>query len=276
MATISSVRCPSCGGTYEGEDGSNFCPLCGAQRAAPMAQYEPPTMVQSHLPPPGYPPPAAPADPSRPNRDRGWLIGLGLVAVLILAAIGAGLYIGGVFSSSGASQSPVPASKVTSTPGSSPAGGTQSLNTPTTPPSGTTSPAQGTTTPAPVPASSSPASVIQTHLEDINSGQYQSAFQLLTSSYQSANPSWPSDRATADPGIKLLSVGTPQYGSGGAQVPVDFYARDRNPSPGSDTQCREFQGTVTMVQESGSWRYDPSSSGLTSTVMPESDSNCPS
>ncbi len=294
MATVSYVRCKSCGGSYEDEDGGLFCPHCGAEHSALAQSPPPPTIAPSQLPTPDYRPPAPPsglpvppsgppAPPSgarRPNRDRPWLIGLGVAALLILAGIGAGLYFGGVFNSSASSQSATPASSATPAPGS-PSTGVPQTPTTSTPAAGSTSSGPATTTPSPggsTPSSppTSPASVIQTHLEDINSGQYQAAYQLLTNAYQSANPSWPSDRATADPGIKLLSVGTPQFGSGDAQVPVDFYARDRNPSPGSDTQCREFQGTVNMVQESGSWRYDPSGSSLTNTVMPMSDPNCPS
>ncbi len=137
MATISYVRCETCG-SYEDEDGGRFCPHCGAERSAPTRQLEAPpepvgqagsveqansaplaqppaapTLAQGHLPPPGYRPAAAPAGSSRPNRDRAWLIGLGVAALLVLAAIGAGLYIGGVFSSSGGSQTAIPASKIT-------------------------------------------------------------------------------------------------------------------------------------------------------------------
>ncbi len=97
----------------------------------------------------------------------------------------------------------------------------------------------------------------------------------MASAYRSQNPSWPSERSAADPGINIISIGSPQYGSGGADVPVDFLARDSNRTPGSDTQCREFQGTVHLVKQGGSWRYDPSGDNLSATVS-NGNSNCPS
>jgi serine protease Do len=129
----------------------------------------------------------------------------------------------------------------------------------------------GTTAAAP----QDPASTLQSHLEDLGSGQYQAAFALMTSSYQARNPNWVSARAAADPQINIISVGTPQYGSGTAQVPVDFYARDTNPTSGSDTKCREFQGTAELVQQNGAWFYNPDGDQLTATVDPDSNPNCP-
>lgn len=119
------------------------------------------------------------------------------------------------------------------------------------------------------------ASTLQTHLADLGSGQYQAAFALMSPSYQSQNPSWVQDRSTADPRVNVISVGQPQSVSGGAQVPVDFYAQDGNPSSGSDTNCREFQGTASMIEQSGNWYYNPGGNSLTTTVVPSSNPNCP-
>jgi hypothetical protein len=131
---------------------------------------------------------------------------------------------------------------------------------------------------APEPSQSSPdapASVIESHLQDINSGDYSAAFGLMSTTYRAQNPSWPSDRAAANPAINIISIGASQYGAGTAQVPVDFYARDRNATQGSDTQCREFQGTVSLVNEAGAWRYDPGANSLTGTVASPGDPSCP-
>jgi hypothetical protein len=117
--------------------------------------------------------------------------------------------------------------------------------------------------------------VIRQHLHDLNYGLYRQAFRLMAPSYRSANPSWPSVRAAADPGITIVSIGTAQYGSGTAQVPVSFYARDRNQVTGSDTKCRHFQGTLSLVSVAGHWRYDPTSSSITETVVAPGDPNCP-
>lgn len=124
-------------------------------------------------------------------------------------------------------------------------------------------------------ALSGAASTLRTHLADLGSGHYQAAFGLMSPSYQSQNPSWAQDRSTADPGINVISVGQPQSVSGGARVPVDFYAQDRAPSPGSDTKCREFQGTASMIEQAGSWYYNPGANSLTTTVVPSSNPNCP-
>jgi hypothetical protein len=275
-----------------------FCPHCGAARVDTMPNllgYAPGGMPPP-IPPPGPPPASGPAAGTAyppptfvsggaptPKRDRGMLIGLGIAAVLVLVAIGVALYVGGVFSSTADTPVISPASHRDGSSGTSggaaptPAKPTAPAN-PTVPaaapPSQPSSPAVA---PKPTPvATPGPAATIQNHLEDLNSGDYQAAFRLMTASYQAENPSWPADRATADPGVTIISIGTPQSVSGGKDVPVDFYARDRRPSPGSDTQCREFQGTARLVSESGSWHYDPAASSLTSSVMPASDSNCPS
>ena len=113
------------------------------------------------------------------------------------------------------------------------------------------------------------------HLQDLGAGNYSAAFGLMTAAYRSRNPSWLTGRAAADPGINILSIGSPRYTSGGANVPVNFYARDRHPTPGSDTQCREFQGTVHLIRQAGSWRYDPMGNSLSDTVYSD-NSNCPS
>lgn len=130
--------------------------------------------------------------------------------------------------------------------------------------------------PQPRPAAANPAAVIKQHFEDIHSGNYQAAFEIMTARYRAQNPAWASDHQAAGSGINVISVGAPQYGSGDAQVPVDIYARDRHATPGSDTKCREFTGTAHMVQESGDWRYDPSTSSLNDTVVPSTNPNCPS
>jgi S1-C subfamily serine protease len=124
-------------------------------------------------------------------------------------------------------------------------------------------------------AATGPADVLQEHLSDLGSGQYQAAFELMSSAYQAQNPGWVQDRNTADPSVNIISIGAPQYGSATAHVPVDFYARDANPTPGSDTKCREFSGTAALVQEDGSWRYDPATNQLTATVQADNNPNCP-
>ena len=127
----------------------------------------------------------------------------------------------------------------------------------------------------PAASEAGPATTLRRHLEDLESGQYGVAFTLMSARYQAQNPSWVQQRAAADPGITIVSIGAPQLGSETAQVPVNFYARDRNPTSGSDTRCREFQGTASLVRENGKWHYDPSGNQLTASVVPTSNANCP-
>ncbi len=215
--------------------------------------------------------PVTPPPPPPKHSDRGMMIALTGAACLILIVLGAALYVGGALNGSGGGNAP------NATPVSPPAAPpvTSGSSTPT-PPVATSPPTTSTpASPPPAPSPPGPAQVIRTHLQDLGSGNYAGAFKLMTSAYRSQNPSWPSDRSAADPGINIISVGSPQYGSGSAEVPVDFFARDRNPTAGSDTQCREFQGTVHLVKQGGSWRYDPAGNSLNATVS-NGNSICPS
>jgi len=305
------TACPGCGQQYEGP--LRFCGSCGTRlmdervdeptetmfpagvAEAPDAATVPPrddTAATQPLPPgrlwsPGEPlpephhapMPIAPviephgsAPPSPPKRsDRGAMIALAGAACLIVVVLGVALYVGGVFNGTGGGNAPsiTPASQPVTPAAAS--GSSTSAAPAVIPPLTTSTPPPAPTAPAPP----GPAQVIRTHLEDLGSGNYAGAFKLMISGYQSQNPSWPSDRSAADPGINIISIGSPQYGSGGADVPIDFFARDRNPTPGSDTQCREFQGTVHLVQQGGAWRYDPSGNSLSATVS-NGNSSCPS
>lgn len=112
------------------------------------------------------------------------------------------------------------------------------------------------------------------HLEDLNDGNYNSAFSLMSSSYRAENPSWERTRGTAHPMINIVDVGSASYAGSTARVHVEFYARDRNPSEGSDTQCRRFEGVAELVSESGAWRYEPKGNGFSAIVEPAGDRNC--
>jgi len=123
-------------------------------------------------------------------------------------------------------------------------------------------------------AARGPSLTIRRHLEDLNNAKYNSAFSLMSASYRSQNPNWESGRSTATPMVNIVEIGTPTYGDGDARVYVKFYARDRNPSEGSDTQCRRFEGIVQLVPEHGAWRYEPKGNSLAAVVEPSGDSNC--
>ncbi|HTD08349.1 MAG TPA: hypothetical protein VK680_05620 [Solirubrobacteraceae bacterium] len=83
------------------------------------------------------------------------------------------------------------------------------------------------------------------------------------------------EREEAHPQIKLISIGTANYFAGAAAVPVEFYGRDKFPSHGSDTQCRLFNGAITMVHVGSQWQYEPAASHLVAVVVPPGSANCP-
>jgi hypothetical protein len=214
--------------------------------------------------------PAARARQGHTGSDRSLLIGLTIAAGVILVVFGAALYLGGVFNSTSA---PAPVRVSVSHPVSAPPAKPVSGVTTTAPPHAT--PPVSPPAPPVAKQAQGPASVIENHLQDLNSGDYHAAYRLMSSRYRAKNPSWPSDRSAAHPGVEIVSVGAPRYGAGGAEVPVDFYARDRNPTQGSDTQCREFQGTLSLVKEAGDWRYDPAGGSVTATVVSPTNPRCP-
>jgi hypothetical protein len=126
-------------------------------------------------------------------------------------------------------------------------------------------------TSATVPA---PTRVMREHLEQLDHSNYTGAFSLMSAAYRAENPGWVSNREAADPMINIIKVDTPHYSGANAFVYVTFYARDRNPTQGSDTQCRRFEGVTQLVSESGGWRYNPKGSGLSTIIEPTGDSNC--
>jgi hypothetical protein len=126
---------------------------------------------------------------------------------------------------------------------------------------------QGASAPKPLPGSSR---TIKEHLERLATGDYAGAFALMSQSYRSKNPGWTANREQGDPEIGIVGVGQPHYAGKDAHVYVKFYARDRNPAKGSDTQCRLFEGTVFMIDNGGTWRYEPGGNRLSGSVLPDS------
>jgi hypothetical protein len=106
-----------------------------------------------------------------------------------------------------------------------------------------------------------PAATVSTYWQDMADGSYAAAYALETTRVQGDFPNFVADREEGDPVINVIYVGSPQYGSGSATVPIEFYARDRYPNPNSDTLCRLFDTSANMVQEGGQWYYDGLASG---------------
>jgi hypothetical protein len=144
----------------------------------------------------------------------------------------------------------------------------------------TTSTTTGTTgTPAVTPASTGPpgpSSTLHAYFRELGSGHEQAAFAMMSMTYREQNQTWLSEREEAQPQVTVVSVGSATYASGNAIVPVEFFARDKFASHGSDTLCRQFTGTVTMVHVSGQWLYEPDTSKLKAAVVPSNNPGCPS
>jgi hypothetical protein len=194
---------------------------------------------------------------------------LGLIATLLIGG-GATAAVSVTFSHKSHHAARGPTAKLAAKRTPAPVAATPSPATPAT----TALPAISTA-PSASPPQAGAQQAVQQHLEDIDSGKYQQAFQMMFASYQGGNPSWPSNRAAANPGINIISVGTATPSGQGDDVTVDFYARDRNLTPGSDTLCREFTGTVNVIKQGGTWKYNPSGNHLTAAVTPQSNKNCP-
>jgi hypothetical protein len=123
---------------------------------------------------------------------------------------------------------------------------------------------------------SAPARTLSRHYQRLNEGNYAGAFALFASGYRAANPGWPATVRASKPQINVTSIGATTFRRGQARVLVRFYARDRRDTPGSDRQCRRFEGSARMVKQGRHWRYDPSAGAYVATLMPATNSNCPS
>lgn len=119
-----------------------------------------------------------------------------------------------------------------------------------------------------------PAQTIEAHLQRLGEGDYEGAFAEMSAAYRAANPGWVENREQADPMVNVVEVGEPDYGHDAAHVHVEFYARDRHPTPGSDTRCRRFEGEAYLIYREGSWQYEPAGNHYTAIVEPQDDHNC--
>jgi hypothetical protein len=142
--------------------------------------------------------------------------------------------------------------------------------------SGATAP--GDVAPPPSPRASrasrtSPSAVLRRHFERLNAGDYDGAFELLSSRYRADNPNWAAQPSRAKPVLNVAEVGPATFGRGTARVPIKFYGRDRVDTGRSDTQCRRFEGDARMVREGRAWRYDPGD-GFSITTLPSSLAVC--
>jgi hypothetical protein len=117
--------------------------------------------------------------------------------------------------------------------------------------------------------------VIRQHLQDIAAGHYQQAFALLSAAYQAQNPDWVANHTTGGSSVTIISIGSPAFSQGAANVPIEFFARDRFPTPKSDTMCRDWSGTAHMIMQGSVWRYDPVAGDLAGTPVSPSDPSCP-
>jgi hypothetical protein len=285
--------CSNCGKTAARP--GHFCTGCGARfapehapipappRAAGRSDAESPPMSSTHAPsaateamgkappPPPIPQPqdathleAWDAD-ARPTFFRSTTAIVAAVMLVVLVGTGAA-YMTGAFSSS---------HKAPGVRSTLAAGGTASTSAGAI--------ASTTSSSSSAPASSSaptgppgPSTTLRTYFQELGSDHERAAFSMMSKTYEEQNPTWLSEREEAQPQVNVVSVGSATYSSGSAIVPVEFFARDRFQSRGSDTLCRRFTGTVTMIHAGSQWQYEPDTSKLIATVVPSSNPGCAS
>ena len=127
------------------------------------------------------------------------------------------------------------------------------------PPTNTT-PTEVSPSSAPTASRSSPSGVLRRHFQRLNAGDYDGAFELLSTRYRARNANWSAQPGQARPYLNVIEVGPTKFGRGVAFVHVKFYGHDRVDTPRSDTQCRRFEGDARMVEDGRVWRYDPTGS----------------
>lgn len=295
------VTCPRC--DHSNPADSRFCRSCGTTlpaRTTSMSEADPPTQRLTPSTAEQYPPPAPPSVPAANliESPKNGLPTAAVIAIVVLViAGGAGAVVAiiaarntahavnraadqlhTVITENEAETAPAAPSEPTDTTEensssseSSASGSTTSESTPEGEGAGTPSTGNVKGGAASVTSSHGPSTTIREHLNDLENGDYQGAFELMSAKYRGENPSWPSVRGAADPTIHIVTVGSPDYHSGAAHIYVDFYAQDAHPTTGSDTYCREFTGTVELISQGGAWRYNPYGNNLHSKLQPNSD-----
>jgi serine/threonine-protein kinase len=254
-----------------------------------------PPGVQTPLPPtPGYPVYAyATPPPAYPERSRsGSPLALILLALTALAGIAAGvLAAAGVFTHQTTPQIIRAAAHTASNksrpavvrhhPDATVASRQPTQSSSTSGPPAVTTPAAKTQPGTNLAASGAPpigtpaGDALQLYWTLINTGHYRRAFLMETPHEMAQEPSFVSDKKTAQPMINVVSIGQPSSNSGASEVPIAFYAQDRYPSPGSDTICRYFQMSADLVQVgNGSWAYDGPVSGTAQVTTEPGNPNC--
>ena len=221
--------------------------------------------------------PGAQGPPQDPGGSRGGRVATVLaigavVAILAGGATAAAVIVSGKHHHKAVAQTP----PTTSQPRPTPTGGGADT-TPTDGPSiSPTTPTDTTATTDTTPSSdgSGPAAVMKQHYSLLDNGDYQGAFDLMTPAYHAKYPNWVTDREQGDPALRNVTVSPAETSGDSADVRVDFYTKDRNPAPKSDTTCRHFTGTVHLVRLDGRWLYDPGTSNLTGDPVP-GDPECP-
>ncbi len=93
MATTAIKQCPSCGRLCE--EPSRFCPACGTNVEQPQPRRP--------FPAPVWSPPPRPAPDVGLGSGHSFLVGTVVGTLLFLVVLGVGLYLGGVFGSTGSS-----------------------------------------------------------------------------------------------------------------------------------------------------------------------------
>lgn len=208
--------------------------------ASPLSTPVTPGAYTSPVTP--YPGPM-PTDPPR-SRSRPWLL-VAIVLLLILLTLG-GVFIGFHL---GGTPAPIPPT-ATSIPNPTSGATVAPTSVPPTP-----TPVPPTATP--VPPTPSPAqqaqAVVQQYYNDINNTDYQSAYNLWGSSYQSSHSYSNFANGFANTVQDTVTFGTiTPLSDGTVQVGITLQAVNNNSSGGTTTST--FQGYYIVGQENGSWK----------------------
>ena len=146
--------------------------------------------------------------------------------------------------------------------------------TPTTTTGTETTPAAPTHTVSPEAARNSPSRILRRFWQRLSAGEYDVAYELLSSGYKGDHPNWKQDQAAAEPLANVTDIGPSTISGSVAKVEITLYARDRNSTGGSDTDCHRFNGQAKLVKEGSAWRYDRGANRFDDTVVDAASPEC--
>lgn len=292
--SATTARCHACGEGLAAE--AAFCRACGA-----AAAEEPPTLVAPPAPEPAWTPAPSPTEAAPTGRSPWFAVGLAALVLLFGGGGGAAAYFLVVKKdetpgeATANASTPPPAAAPAASPepvgesgtadgapedaadGDSETGGTSSASDEGDDSSGGSTGASSAASPG------SPESVLRSHFEDIDNGDYDAAWRLLHPSYRNTTgANWVSQRESERAQIEVRSIsriGRPRNGV--VKLDAEIVAAD-SAGDGAGV-CRLFSGWTRMEKSGGKWTYRPGEVdgvkpgfSANATELDSSDSRCSS